>query len=145
MTNTFAPRADAAAAVYVNTDITFTLDDEEWQCWCTRAELSYDVDEQDVVPLCSAEVRKLLGTETWTLDVEYYQDWTETGISSFLHDHRGQTVTFELGPAQEDGRVAKGTCVVKGGPLGGTAGELATGAVAMSAFNVDIAAPPAGP
>lgn len=133
--------AGPMAAVYVNTDITFTLDGEEWQCWCTRAELSYDVDEQDVVPLCSNEVRKLLGTETWTLDVEYYQDWTEAGISTFLHDHRGQTVDFELGPTQDDGRVAKGTTVVKGGPMGGTAGDLATGSVAMSAFNVDISAP----
>jgi hypothetical protein len=135
----------ADAAVYVNTDITFEIDGEEWQCWCTQAELSYDVDENDIVPLCSAEVRKLLGTETWTLDVEYYQDWTETGISSFFHDHRGEEADFVLGPAQTGGRVAKGTVIIKGGPLGGTAGDVATGTVAMSAFNVDIAAPPAAP
>ena len=131
----------ADAAVYVNTDITFELDGDEWQCWCTRAELSYDVEENDIIPLCSAEVRKLLGTETWTLDVEYYQDWTETGISTFFHDNRGSTADFTLGPAQTDGRVATGQCIVKGGPFGGTAGDVAVGTVAMSAFNVDIKAP----
>jgi hypothetical protein len=133
------------AAVYVNTDIKFTLDGEEWQCWCTRAELSYDVDEQDIVPLCSDEVRKLLGTETWTLDVEYYQDWTETGISSFFHDHRGETAAFTLGPAQDEGRVATGDVTVQGGPFGGTAGDVAVGAVAMSAFRVEIKQPAPAP
>ena len=106
-------------------------------CDVTAATLTPDTPEEIRRRLCGSTT--LTGKTTWTLEVEYDQNWSEgatgppvvpQGLSSFLAEHAGELADFEITwPAEAT--TATGVVRVKAGPYGGTAGEVAEASVTL--------------
>ncbi len=76
---------------------------------------------------------KAVGETSWTLDVDYDQDWDEgaaASLSFFLINNNGKqgTVTVTWPAAETE---ATADILITPGPFGGTAGEVAEGTVSL--------------
>lgn len=125
-------------------DITLTLTvaggtavETDVSCDITAATLTPDTPEEVRNRLCGP--RTVTGTTTWTLDLEWDQNWSEgsagppvvePGLSWFLHEHHGELASFEITWPLE-GTVATGTVRLKEGPFGGTGGEMAEATLSL--------------
>lgn len=112
----------------------------------TAVDVSCDVTAATLTPDTPEEIRKRLcgqktvtGTTTWTLDLEYDQNWAEAsagppvvtqGLSLFLSENAGQLADFKIEWPLEDTQ-ATGIVRLKPGPYGGTAGEIAEATVTL--------------
>lgn len=112
----------------------------------TAADMSCDVTVATLTPDTPEEVRKRLcgqktvtGTTTWTLDLEWDQNWSPgevgppvvpEGLSHFLNAHHGELADFTITWPLEDTE-ATGTVRLKTGPFGGTAGEIAEATLSL--------------
>lgn len=112
----------------------------------TATDVSCDVTAATLTPDTPEEIRKRLcgqktvtGTTTWTLDLEYDQNWAEAsvgppavgmGLSLFLSTNAGQLADFKIEWPLEDTQ-ATGQVRLKPGPYGGTAGEIAEATVTL--------------
>jgi len=112
----------------------------------TATDVSCDVTAATLTPDTPEEIRKRLcgqktvtGTTTWTLDLEYDQNWAEAevgppvvgmGLSLFLSTHAGELADFKIEWPLE-GTQATGQVRLKPGPYGGTAGEIAEASVTL--------------
>jgi hypothetical protein len=112
----------------------------------TATDVSCDVTAATLTPDTPEEIRKRLcgqktvtGATTWTLDLEYDQNWAEAsagppvvsqGLSLFLSENAGQLADFKIEWPLEDTQ-ATGQVRLKPGPYGGTAGEIAEATVTL--------------
>lgn len=112
----------------------------------TATDVSCDVTAATLTPDTPEEIRKRLcgqktvtGKTTWSLELEYDQNWTEgsvgppvvtQGLSSFLVEHAGSLADFVIEWPLEDTQ-ATGVVRLKPGPYGGTAGEIAEASLTL--------------
>lgn len=71
---------------------------------------------------------------TYTLDLEYAQDWhSDSSLSRWLWDHRGENVPFVLDPDDlGDGHTSwEGTVAITAGGIGGAVDAVATASVSL--------------
>jgi hypothetical protein len=76
---------------------------------------------------------KAVGETSWTLDLDYDQDWNEgdaASLSFFLINNNGKQGTATITWAAAD-TVAEVDIIITPGPYGGTAGEVAEGTVSL--------------
>ena len=122
----------------------------------TATDVSCDVTAATLTPDTPEEIRKRLcgqktvtGATTWTLDLEYDQNWAEgsagppivaQGLSSFLSEHAGELADFVIEWPLEDTQ-ATGVVRLKPGPYGGTAGEIAEASVELGLDGAPVFAP----
>ncbi len=122
----------------------------------TATDISCDVTAATLTPDTPEEVRKRLcgqrtvtGKTTWTLELEYDQNWSPgsagppvvaQGLSHFLSAHDGELADFTIEWPLEDTQ-ATGTLRLKPGPYGGTAGEIAEGSLTLGLDGEPVFAP----
>jgi len=70
---------------------------------------------------------------TWTLDLNYAQDWASaTSLSTYLHDHEGETVPFTVQPQEgDDWDSFTGQVILVPGPIGGGVDGVGEATVSM--------------
>ncbi len=76
---------------------------------------------------------KAVGETSWTLDLDYDQDWDEgqaASLSFFLIANNGKTSTVTVQWPGADTQ-ATASVIITPGPYGGTAGEVAEGTVSL--------------
>jgi hypothetical protein len=118
------------------TEVTFTLEGQDFSCPVTRAEFTAQAKLLQSVTLCG--VRGATGRSTYQLELEGEQDWFE-GVDSlcgYLEDHEGEKaeVTVDWTASDGSGRVTKTATVTLVAPsFGGTADELGTFSITMPA------------
>ena len=107
-------------------DGTFATTPEDFSCDVTGANLTPDTPIESKKYLCGPKTT--VGAATWTLSLDYDQDWTGTGLSTFLNANAGKQAQVVLDSPLLG---AKATCEVTlvPGPYGGAAGETAEGSV----------------
>lgn len=73
-----------------------------------------------------------MGTQpTWTLDLDYAQDWeTASALSQYLLEHKGETVHAVLEPVA-GGAGYEAMVIITPGPIGGTVDTIPTGSVSL--------------
>lgn len=112
----------------------------------TAVDVSCDVTAATVVPDTPEEIRRrlcgsttLVGKTTWTLELEYDQNWAAgsvgppvvaQGLSAFLAENAGELADFHIEWPSE-GQQAEGAVRLKAGPYGGTAGEVAEASLTL--------------
>jgi hypothetical protein len=68
---------------------------------------------------------------TWTLDLEYAQDWaTANSLALFLLDNEGETVTAVLEPV-DGGQGYTAEVIITPGAIGGAVDTVAVGSVSL--------------
>ena len=67
---------------------------------------------------------------TWVADITYMQDWSETGLSRYLFENEGESVTIALSPVS-GGPTFTVTATIVTGAVGGSVGEFATATVSL--------------
>lgn len=106
-------------------------------CDVTAATLTPDTPEEQRSRLCGKKT--VTGQTTWTLDLEYDQNWSVgsvgppvvgPGLSWFLQENAGSLADFSIVWSLEDTE-ATGQVRIKPGPYGGTAGEIAEATVTL--------------
>lgn len=68
---------------------------------------------------------------TWTLDLEWLQDWATSGnLGAYLHANEGDTVTATFEPIA-GGATITASVVITPGPIGGGVGSFATATASL--------------
>lgn len=68
---------------------------------------------------------------TWTLDLEWLQDWATAGnLGKYLHDNEGSSVSMTFEPIT-GGATITATVVITPGPIGGGVGEFAPASASL--------------
>lgn len=69
---------------------------------------------------------------TWTLDLEYAQDWkTDDSLSRYLYDHRGETIEGVSFTPTGGGTAWTADIVIAPGAIGGPVDTVATATVSL--------------
>lgn len=74
------------------------------------------------------------GPTTWTLDLEYAQDWDTTGsLSNYLHANEGAVVAAVFTPKEGDSETPTVTAniIITPGSIGGDIGAVGTAKVSL--------------
>jgi hypothetical protein len=78
---------------------------------------------------------------TWTLDLEFAQDWSaETSLSRYLFDHQGETIDATLNPDdQTEGTTSWAiTVAIAPGAVGGPVDSVATATVSLGVVGAPV-------
>lgn len=81
--------------------------------------------QPDVRTETMCEVVVTPGQESFTMELDFLQDWHTTGISHYLWNHAGQTVAFTFEPTADGTPAMAGNLRVKRPTFGGAAGQHA--------------------
>jgi hypothetical protein len=72
------------------------------------------------------------GTPTWTVQLDYVQDWTSTiSLSGYLFDHAGEQVDLLVTPTDGAGPSFTSKVTIAPGAIGGTVNAFATTSVQL--------------
>jgi hypothetical protein len=72
------------------------------------------------------------GIPTWTVTLDYVQDWTSTtSLSAYLFEHEGETVAIEFTPTDGVGPAFTANVSIVPGAIGGTVNAFATTSVTL--------------
>lgn len=72
------------------------------------------------------------GAPTWTLQLDYAQDWSDPdSLSRYLHDHTGQTKTVIITPVDGSGASFTLDVIITPGAIGGAVDQVATASVTL--------------
>lgn len=99
------------------------------ECQVTGATIVATADPKELTTLCGKTT--VPGVTAYVLNLDYAQDWHESGISTFLYENDGELVDFEIKPTAGTTPTAAGKCYVVPGDFGGTAGEIMVASVAL--------------
>jgi hypothetical protein len=73
-----------------------------------------------------------VGTPTWTLDLDYVQDWTSTNsLSLWLFEHKGESHPVVFTPIDGNGPSFSSTVTIVPGAIGGQVNSFATTTVQL--------------
>lgn len=79
------------------TELTLDIGGTEFQIQCRRAELQNNTDDGETFHTFDPDgVFVEAADDSYALALEFYADWRSGGISDYLWDNDGDTVTFEL-------------------------------------------------
>jgi len=120
-------------------DGTFAATPEDFSCDVTGANLTPETPIDTKKFLCGPKTT--VGDPVWTLSLDYDQDWTGAGFSTFLQTNTGKVAQVVLDSPTIG---AKATCEVTlvPGPYGGAAGETAEGSVELGVNGQPVFAEP---
>lgn len=99
------------------------------ECQITGASIVASPDPKELTTLCGKVT--VPGVTGYVLNLDYAQDWYESGISTFLFENDGLLVPFEIKPTTAASPIASGMAYVVPGDFGGTSGEIMVGSVAL--------------
>jgi len=102
---------------YAMNAATLTLGADDWTAGVTQAELQ----PQNGEVVTGIGGHKYRAPSLWQLVLGHLQDADVAGLTRYLFDHEGETVTFELAPV-EDGITWSGEVVLSPTAIGGTGG-----------------------
>lgn len=73
-----------------------------------------------------------VGAATWTLNLDYVQDWTSTeSLSRFLFEHQGETLPARFRPISGEGPSFTSNVTITPGAIGGQVNAYATTSVQL--------------
>lgn len=98
-------------------------------CQVTAATISATPDPKELTTMCGKVT--VPGVTAYVLNLDFAQDWHESGISTFLFENDGALVDFTLTPTASTQPTATGKLYVAPGDFGGTVGEIAVATVAL--------------
>ena len=86
---------------------------------------------------------------TWTLDLEFAQDWSaDTSLSRYLFEHQGETIAATLNPDDKTSGTTSWaiTVAIAPGAVGGPVDSVATSTVSLGIVGAPVptTVPPAG-
>ena len=79
-----------------------------------------------------AAVFTFAAAATWTLDLEYAQDWeTANSLAQYLYLHEGETIAATLTPQDGLGQAWAVNVIITPGAVGGAVDTVAVGSVSL--------------
>jgi len=99
------------------------------ECQVTGATIAATADPKELTTLCGKVT--VPGITAYVLNLDYAQDWYQSGISTFLYENDGELVDFSIQPTTDTQPTATGRFYIVPGDFGGTAGEIMVASVAL--------------
>ena len=97
----------------------------EVDCECQITEMTVQVTPTLKTATTVCSVAQVPGISTYVLHLVGVQDYTDTGISTFLWENEGALVDFVMVPSAAADPSVTGKCFLVAGNFGGVAGEIA--------------------
>ena len=117
---------------------------KSFECQVTSASITAAQNPVTVPPTGCEGPSTRQGAPTYTLNVNYLQDWGQTdSLSQYLYDHSLEDATFELAVGEAPMPVATGTCQLVEGDYGGDFANPLTATAAMGITGKPAIAAPA--
>lgn len=119
------------AAPFVVKDALVQFGTDSYEAAITTAKFTPNVSVQTATAMAPAATYTDQAAPTWTLQLEWLQDWATSGnLGKYLLDNVGEVVTCTFEPIA-GGATVTADVVLSPGDIGGTAGSFATGAATM--------------
>jgi hypothetical protein len=120
-----------AAVPFVMKDALVTLGPDSYQAAITKAVFTPSSSVITAKAVAPGAVYTDVDAATWTLDLEWLQDWATSGnLGKYLHDNEGDSVSATFEPIT-GGATITATVVLTPGPIGGGVGVFAPAAASL--------------
>lgn len=116
---------------FVLKDVLFNVAEDDYAAHVSQVEMT---------PASSAVTWKGLSPEamftdvttaTWVCTLSFAQDWSTTGLSTYLFNNEGKTVAVEFKPKNSTGPTFTANVIITPGAIGGTVDAVAVGTVSL--------------
>lgn len=99
---------------------------KEFAASTSKTELKPDYKTEDPTALLSGDSYVSEGKWAGTIEGEFYQEFSMTGLLAWCYEHAGETLPFVFRPRNDAALAFKGKCVIAPVSAGGDAGKSNT-------------------
>jgi hypothetical protein len=124
-----------AVAPFVMKEVSLMIGADEYNCAVRAVTLTPTTNIVEWESLCEDGSGQEAGKTTWSLDIEYYQDWQVDSFADHLATNIGEQAVIKFNPHGDTVGPTNPTFTVNvflvGGAVGGTVNEFATATVSL--------------
>lgn len=124
--------ADIAVTPLYLKDVVLTVDGDTYEKAVSSVTFTPSISTATFKGLDPAATFTEAGSASWTIDLEYVQDWDSAdSLSAYLFNAAGDSVTLSFKPKSATGGTWSATVVIVPGAVGGAVDAFATTTVSL--------------
>lgn len=113
-------------------DVIFTVGTDDYEKHVSNVTFTPSTSPQTWKGLNPDATFTNVGSATWTVDLEYAQDWTTTNsLSAYLFANQGETKTVEFAPQNGVGPSFTASVIIVAGAIGGAVDTYGAATVSL--------------
>lgn len=116
---------------FVLKDVNFNVADDDFAAHVSQVEFTPTASAINWKGLTPSAVFSDVTTATWVCTLAFAQDWSATGLSTYLYNNEGKTVEVAFRPKNGVGPSFTADVIITPGAIGGTVDTVAIGTVSL--------------
>lgn len=134
--------ADIAVSPLYLKDVVLTVDGDTYEKAVSSATFTPSISTATFKGLDPAATFTEAGSASWTVDLEYAQDWDSAdSLSAYLFNNAGSSVALSFKPKSGTGATVSATVIIVPGAIGGTVDSFGTSTVSLPVSGQPVLTP----